>query len=808
MSEQKSDSAKKTSFADIPETALARAYSFLDDKDAKSAARTSRKFNSFNKNSSKDSTVVWGERLRPDPERKIGENPKKIFDNNPEKRLASYWPLLEGDKAISFYQTILQENKNNLDARSGLIYWSILKLKSPHELAEQQFEAIENNHDSNNEKEEKIKNKIQEIIEILSSNPEHANSFYYLGKLIEQGYYTLSEEDFSKSWMVETTPDVNKNHQAAAFYRKALSINPRHPQANYCIGFLFEERRAFLKKGKDYPTEDPAPFEEIVARFYRRALAYEPDNYQYPFYAEIRHRLARLILRNKIKALSSDFHEIAMPLTRIRQYETLCSISPDPELPDYRTNFDYKREKDHINGIRQIPKNKWTKTIREKIIDRIEELTPEQQAPIFEASFNNDDNYVRLNSQIYDDPEFVKAIRPIKSLISLGSLAILGTGIYGGIRIRNSDLIQGGIGSDQLIAIFSIELMLTILLALYVFSWRFFVGPEDLPSLQQDFIVRQIERAIAENRSLYNLAGDEIKLTRNVETPPVQEIKETSSAPMGNFYRESPRLFNSAMNDAEKRSTLLAYLHSLRARGLLLTSEEFLKKDIKQFKSALFSPRGALEEMVGNDYLAKIIHEKKLNHIKIPQKVHVLGTKKSFYSMIITMAPEIESITKDEDSFDRYESVERLENRFASQEAIGQLLDLMEITDCPGYSFFFGKNLAGEEGIYVNSAIQKDLPIPQFPHYSRAYRLVDPKEREWLQAEIKSRKENFEKSKAEREHPVPQELAEEKQAGSETVQYFFDFSLEELVGQPMQYSPFADAASSESRATEYNTLGI
>src|SRR5262249_28132136 len=112
---------KKIAFKNIPNASLAKILGCLDIEDNKKSARTSQQLNT-----AKDSEITWSARVQSNPSKTTAEDPRKKFHDEPHSRIPAYHPILENAKdAIAFYQTIQKNYPNNLEAKSGLAFWSI-----------------------------------------------------------------------------------------------------------------------------------------------------------------------------------------------------------------------------------------------------------------------------------------------------------------------------------------------------------------------------------------------------------------------------------------------------------------------------------------------------------------------------------------------------------------------------------------------------------------------------------------------------------------------------------------------------------
>ena len=350
----------------ISNRAQALILSFFSREEIRKYVRTSKSIHSLS-----NSNCVWASYLKPNSENKITENAQLIFDTQPERRLAQYWPFLQGKEAIKFYEKVLRKDSNDLDARSGLAFWTIMGLPD----------------DKKTIQEEKNEG-IRAMLEMLELNPQHANSFYYLARLTEENHAKLSQDDFPIKLKLPINFTEAPKSKAAVLYRKALEINPNHPEANYYLGMLFEENNA-IAQSKDFSDKViPRTAAEQAAILYRKALAKDPQNSQYPPFADARCRLAELIRQGKITAERNDFYGQDMPQTPLAQcqalYQQVLDANPNHPKAIFLREL-VKKEKLLKSELMQVSRNKWARFIRQRVITHFEELSREQQLLIIAA---------------------------------------------------------------------------------------------------------------------------------------------------------------------------------------------------------------------------------------------------------------------------------------------------------------------------------------------------------------------------------------------------------------------------------------
>lgn len=334
---------------------------------------------------------------------------KALYDQNPEYRIPSCWPRLQGEAAIKFYQSVLKEDPDNLDAISGLAFWiaeagrrnitdpDVPEFKTELDEDDEGPPGSANSHVLLDRTINATGKAINTISKVLTRNP-NANNFYYLGRLAEKYFFSSSSslvpkktEELKKTTL-STAEDLllleqsrygpNDSHHAYELWRKALELDPLHPETN-C--YLADRCRGNLSTHQYHrrPEDDDSwsTLCKAQAIGYRRAL--EKD----PIYVDALYGLASAIHQGTTRAKASDFFGKPMPTTMLEQcemlYEQIVQINPGHERTiDLAKNI--KKSKEARELLLQIPAHKWPPELRSQLSRRnFETLQPRQKWRIF-----------------------------------------------------------------------------------------------------------------------------------------------------------------------------------------------------------------------------------------------------------------------------------------------------------------------------------------------------------------------------------------------------------------------------------------
>ena len=258
--ESKSCPKRRFGFGDIPQPLLGNVFRFFSPEELQRYEKTSRQIQDMTRNDQ-----FYRGYLRGKPDNDQSSN-KVIFDNKPQYRLPEYWPCLSEDKAIAFYQNVLEAFPDDSDASSGLAYWQAIKTQSPN-LAE-------------TKREDKVRTqKADAILQILEQHPQNASCFYYLGKLTEENHIKLDRNDFPAESRLSISFEDTRSTKAAALYRKALQIK-NHSDARCSLARMIFEGR-IVAEGEDfYGREMPKTFLEQCKALYEPVLMTNPNHQQ------------------------------------------------------------------------------------------------------------------------------------------------------------------------------------------------------------------------------------------------------------------------------------------------------------------------------------------------------------------------------------------------------------------------------------------------------------------------------------------------------------------------------------------------
>jgi hypothetical protein len=211
---------------------------------------------------------------------------------------------------------------------------------------------------------------------------------------------------------------------------------------------------------------------------------------------------------------------------------------------------------------------------------------------------------------------------------------------------------------------------------------------------------------------------------------------------------EGLALFSCTMDVIDVSKTLIGFLRELRGKGLLLTKEEFRRKDRTQYyDKGIGRSNDGLGRILGRDLIERTASRLHLFHIKVPRKTAVIpeGRELTF---------GIQEEWGPESSLNIYaEKIIKVQRKATRAEMLETITLIEEVGFCDCLSnVWVGRNVSGEEGIFfIDTEYRAFDSLPAYNDMLHLQNLMDPKDHDWFFAEVDRRKRHFELQKAEKE---------------------------------------------------------
>lgn len=223
-----------------------------------------------------------------------------------------------------------------------------------------------------------------------------------------------------------------------------------------------------------------------------------------------------------------------------------------------------------------------------------------------------------------------------------------------------------------------------------------------------------------------------------------------------------PAIFSSSMDAIDVEHALKTFFADLRKENLLLTKEEFSKKE----RSLYISKGRDLGRILGRNYIEREIKRLGLRHVKVPKKTAVIQPEEKEQTSIqcsISTAGDMKLYCSDIEVY--AEKITAIK-RFASKEMMLEFLELLRVTgfnDFFGYNFFMGRNERGEEGIYcIDTEYTNFSSLPCYSNIGSIGSLMKEEDHQWLERELNQRFDDFKANREALVEALSQKWEEEK----------------------------------------------
>lgn len=185
--------------------------------------------------------------------------------------------------------------------------------------------------------------------------------------------------------------------------------------------------------------------------------------------------------------------------------------------------------------------------------------------------------------------------------------------------------------------------------------------------------------------------------------------------------------------------TLRGFLMGLRKDGLLLTQEEFSKKE----RAVYYHKGDDVGRVLGRDYIERTAKRLGLGYVKVPKKTLVIKPENEGSAHIhFKVSRDGMMMILSEDLQVYAERITPIDRK-ATQTEMKGLIDLIIETgynDFFGHNFFMGRNQSGEEGIYfIDTEFTNFPPLSEFNQIRRLKSLMAEKDHPWLESELMRR---------------------------------------------------------------------